>query len=323
MDWQLPKALQPGDEVAVVLPSSAVRDLAPFEHGLERLREWQLRPHVLCKGAVDAGVEWPEGCTVAAPDADRLAAFQQAITEPRFRAVFCGRGGYGAARLLPDLDWEPLREDPKPIVGYSDITALLAGARVGAGILSFHGPMVATTPAMDPSPAGWELQRGLLTRSDQATPLPPAPAARVLSVGTATGRLVGGNLAVLQGLIGTPWEIGRDGDDVLLFLEDIGEAPYRVDRMLTQLRQTALFERVAGVVLGDFHVDETELASEHPPMTAVLADRLGDLDVPVAMGFPFGHRPGSWTLPFGGRARLVAGAAGGPATLELLDPAVR
>ena len=319
MHWQRAKALQAGDEVAVVLPSSAVRDAAAFERGLDRLRGWGLHPTVLCEGRPNEGLDWPEGGAVAADDAARKNALQQALREPRFRAIFCGRGGYGAARLLGDLDWAPLREDPKPIVGYSDISALLSGAAREAGMVGLHGPMVATTTAMDPGDDGWELQRRLLTEADLPTALPAAGGARALCSGVAEGALVGGNLAVLQGLLGTPWAPPTDG--ALLFLEDIGEAPYRVDRMLTQLRQCGVLERVAGVLLGDFHVEGTALASEHPGMGRVLEERLGDLDVPVACGLPFGHRPGAWTLPFGAQARLVAEP--GAVEVCLLEPCVR
>lgn len=321
MQWQLPRSLAPGDEVAVILPSSAVRDGEAFARGLQRLRDWGLSPTVLSRGPVDEGLDWPDGGAVAAADTDRLQALQQAIAEPRFRAVFCGRGGYGAARLLEGLDWSPLAKDPKPIVGYSDVTALLCAAAAEVGLVSFHGPMVATTEPMDAGEAGWQLQRELLTDPDGVQSLPEAADARAIRPGAAEGRLVGGNLAVLQASIGTPWQVDTAG--ALLFLEDIGEAPYRVDRMLTQLLQTGMLRRVAGVVLGDFHVEGTALASVHAPMQRVLEERLAALDVPVACGFLIGHRPGAWTLPFGGRARLDAPASGAPATLQLLEPCVR
>jgi muramoyltetrapeptide carboxypeptidase len=318
MQWLLAPALKADDEVAVVLPSSAVRDRGALARGMERLRAWGLRPTVLGSGAPDRGLDWPEGSELAADDHARLAALHEALREPRFRGVFCARGGYGAPRLLTDVDWGLLARDPKPLVGYSDISALLCGAAVGAGVVTFHGPMVATTAAMDAGDACWEQQRRLLFDRGPAA-LPGADGGRAVRQGVAEGPLLGGNLAVLQGLIGTPWLPELDG--ALLFLEDIDEAPYRVDRMLTHLRLSGLLDHVAGVVLGDFHVAGAALASEHPPMHRVLAERLCDLEVPVACGFPFGHRPGAWTLPFGGRARLEVDAAG--AQLTLLQGCVR
>lgn len=315
-----PTALRPGDEIAVVSPASGERDRAALERGLERIREWGFVPTVM-PHALES-LDWPEGSTLAASDAERLGDLQSAITDPRYRAVVCLRGGYGAARLLRDLDLTPLAADPKPILGYSDITALLAAVFAETGVIGFHGPMVATTEAMDPGDAGWALQRQLLTETDAPAALPATDAPRGLRAGTAEGALVGGNLALVQSLIGTPWEIDTNG--ALLFLEDVGEAPYRVDRMLTQLDQTGALERAAGIVLGDFHVTGTPLASEQPSMLRVLAERLAHLEIPVAHGFPIGHRPGAWTLPYGGRARLHVPDtdADAPATLELLEPAV-
>ncbi|MCA8952579.1 MAG: LD-carboxypeptidase, partial [Planctomycetes bacterium] len=275
MRWQLPKALTAGDEVAVVLPSSAIRDGDAFARGLDRLRSWGLRPSVMATGSVETGTDWPEGCAVAASDGERLAGLQRALAEPRFRAVFCGRGGYGAGRLLTEIDWSVLAADPKPLVGYSDITALLCAAAAATGTVSFHGPMVATAAAMDPEDDGWRLQRELLFVTDRAPQLPATDEPRTLRTGAAEGYLVGGNLAVLQATIGTPWQPETDG--ALLFLEDIGEAPYRVDRMLTQLLQTGMLRRCAGVLLGDFHVAGTALASVHPPMQRVLEERLAGL----------------------------------------------
>ena len=318
MQCQLAPALRADDEVAVIAPSSAVRDRRALERGTERLRAWGLRPEVVCADDPTRGLDWPEGSELAAEDSARLAALHIAFREPRFRGIFCARGGYGAPRLLADVDWSLLADDPKPLVGYSDITALLCGAAVGAGVASLHGPMVATTDAMDAGEACWEQQRRLLFDREPAA-LPASAGARALRHGVAEGALIGGNLAVLQGLIGTPWLPPLDG--ALLFLEDVGEAPYRIDRMLTHMRLAGLLDRVAGVVLGDFHVSNTALASEHAPMQRVLEERLADLEVPVGCAFPFGHRPGSWTLPFGARARLEVDAAG--ARLTLLEAGVR
>ncbi|MGE3173495.1 MAG: LD-carboxypeptidase [Planctomycetota bacterium] len=318
MNRVLPRALRPGDPIAVLAPASGVRDADALQRGLARWRQWgflpELLPHATSK------LDWPAGGPLAATDALRLADLQEAISNERYRAIVAVRGGYGTARLLPHVDLAPLRRDPKPILGYSDLTALLAAVWRDGGLVGFHGPMLATTAAMDPGPDGWALQRRLLTDATAAAALPAAEA-RGLCPGTAEGPLLGGNLALVQSLLGTPWQLDTTG--ALLVLEDIGEAPYRVDRMLTQLRQAGVLDRAAGVVLGDFHVDGTELGSAAPAMTRVLDERLADLPIPVALGFPIGHRPGAWTLPFGVRARLAAPGRGEPATLQLLEPAVR
>jgi len=318
MQRRFPKALKHGDEVAVLSPASGGFLAEALERGCARLRTWGLEPTLMPHA--HERLDWPEGCAMAAPDDARLEDLQAALDDPRYRAVLCTRGGYGVARLLPRIDWTLYANDPKPIVGYSDLTALHAAARAATGVVSLHGPMVATTDAMDAGVHGWELQRRLLTEARAPVELPAAVGARAIVAGAAEGPLVGGNLALVQSLIGTPWQLDTRG--AIVFLEDIGEAPYRVDRMLTQLLQSGALRHCAGVALGDFHVDGTPLASEHPSMQAVLVERLQDASVPVACGFPIGHRPGQWTLPFGAVARLQA-AAEGPATLALLEPAVK
>ena len=322
MDRLFPRALQAGDEIAVLAPASGVRDAAALQRGLDRFRAWGFTPTLMPHAR--ERLAWPDGCPLAATDAERRQDLQAALQDPRYRAIVCVRGGYGVTRLLPDLNLLPLADDPKPILGYSDITALLAAVFAETGLVGFHGPMLATTEEMDPGGAGWLLQRRLLTETGRAVPLPPIPAMetpRGLCPGTAEGPLVGGNLSLVQCLIGTRWEIDTRG--ALLFLEDIGEAPYRVDRILTQLQQTGTLARAAGVILGDFHLAHTPLASQQPTMHAVLKERLAHLGIPVAYGFPIGHLPGAWTLPYGGRAQLHVPAVAAPATLELLEPSVR
>src|SRR5207245_3082332 len=168
----------------------------------------------------------------------------QWIEGPRVRATFCARGGYGSQRLLPRLDLARLARQPKPIIGYSDATALL-GAAVEAGVLAVHGPMVADDMARGLSERSATHLRTLLTdpawRWEAEAPITLRP-------GKATGRLVGGCLAVLAAALGTPW--APDTDGAVLFLEDVAERPYRLDRLLTQLRQAGKLEPAAGVVFG-------------------------------------------------------------------------
>lgn len=314
-----PRALRKGDEVAVVSPSSPVRARGALDAGLERLRRLGFEPKLL-PHALDR-FDYPDEDGLAGDDAARLADLQEAFDNERWRAVLCTRGGYGLTRLLPRLDWSKLAKDPKPILGYSDVTALQAAAWKEIGLVSFHGPMVATVRSHAMGATEAELQLQLMTDFERVARLLSASVPHALCTGEATGRLVGGNLSLVQALIGTRWEIETKG--ALLFLEDVGEAPYRVDRMLTQLRQAGVLEACAGVVLGDFHVPKTELASEDDRIVRVFRDRLADLDKPVAYGFAFGHRPRGLTLPFGVRARLSASDSSKPASLELLEVSVR
>lgn len=318
MEPRFPKALRAGDRVVVVSPASPLpaERRGELDAGLAKLRAWGFRPEVAAH-ALDA-----QGY-LAGSDADRARDLQRAFEDPEVRGVFCVRGGYGVTRILDRLDFGPLADDPKVIVGYSDITALLAAAWREVGLVGFHGAMVANPDSMANGPAMDALQRALITDPKEvpALPMPDGDAPHVIRPGVGEGRLVGGNLSLVCALIGTGWEIDTTG--AVLFLEDTGEKPYRVDRMLTQLRTAGFLQRCAAVVLGDFHIDDQPLRSLDPDMLRVLRDVLGELRCPVAFGFPFGHRPRAWTLPFGARARLDARDAKALARLTLLEPAVR
>ncbi|MGA1606745.1 MAG: S66 peptidase family protein [Planctomycetota bacterium] len=317
MEALLPKALRKGDKIAVVSPASPLAEgrEQDLENGLARLRDRGFRPVVAEHALHRTGY-------LAGTDADRAADLQRAFEDRSIRGIFCVRGGYGVTRILDQLDFAPLAKDPKPILGYSDITALLAAAWRATGLVSFHGAMVANPDSMANGPAMDALQHALVTDPDRAPALPleEGTAPHVIRPGRAEGRLVGGNLTLVQSLLATRHEIDTEGR--ILFLEDTGEAPYRVDRMLTQLRSAGHLHRCAGVILGDFHLDKQPQGSLDPEMLRVFRDRLEDLPCPVAYGFPFGHLPRAWTLPFGGMARLDARSEGALARLELVGPTV-
>jgi muramoyltetrapeptide carboxypeptidase len=317
MEPRLPKALQKGDKIAVVSPASPLAEgrEADLENGMRRLRAQGFEP-VLGKAAL------LRNGYLAGSDEDRAADLQRAFEDRSIRGIFCVRGGYGVTRILDRLDFAPLQKDPKPILGYSDITALLAAAWRETGLVSFHGAMVANPDSMANGPAMDALQLALVTDTDRAPALPVEDGVlpHVIRPGTAQGRLVGGNLTLVQSLLATRHEIDTEGR--ILFLEDTGESPYRVDRMLTQLRSTGHLQRCAGVILGDFHMEKQPLGSLDPEMVRVFRDRLEDLPCPVAYGFPFGHLPRAWTLPFGGMARLDARDAGAVPRLRLVGPCV-
>lgn len=312
-----PPALSQGDRVAVLspagpLPEERGDDLA---RGLERLRAWGLRPELSPHAKDRSGY-------LAGSDADRASDLQAALDDPAVRGIFCVRGGYGCTRILPRLDWSGFRKAPKALVGYSDVTALLAAAHA-AGVVGFHGPMVATSRGLAMGPAAAEQQRALLFDAERAPALPASEGAvaHTLVAGEAEGELVGGNLSLVSAVVGTPAEVSAR--DRILFLEDVDERPYSVDRMLTQLRQAGCLDGVRAIALGDFGYGDETADAVRRHMTPVFLDRLGDLGVPVAFGFPFGHCPRSWTLPVGGAARLRADDARRPAQLELAAPAVR
>ena len=312
--WQ---RLPPGALIAVVAPAgpAAARRVARVPALIEA-QGWRARVYPGC--VARSGF-------LAGPDALRLADLQAAITDPAVAAVWCLRGGYGSGRLLPALAAarlvEVLRAWPKPLIGYSDITALHA-LLDGAGLLALHAPM----PASDLLLPGREadaaalfglLRDGLAAGTCWALPplVPPGLAASPATdagdeglplrvPGIARGRLQGGNLSLMAALCGTPWQLNTTGR--LLFIEEIGEPPYRIDRLLGQLGQAGLLAAAAGFLLGSF--------TEAEPPWAVLREHLCALGKPVLGGWPAGHGTPNRPLPLGALATLDAGA--GTLTIE-------
>jgi muramoyltetrapeptide carboxypeptidase len=288
-----PPALRPGDPVSIVAPSSPF-DRASFERGLELLAS-RYRP-VFAPGI------FSKERYLAGSDERRQAELAEALASSETRAVFCARGGYGAMRLLRGLG---LPAVAKPLVGFSDVTALHCALQA-AGRVSVHGPVVTQLGAQGSRAA--EPLFALLE-----SPLPP-PALRGSPVvrGVAEGPVVGGNLSVLTRLLGTPYLPPFDG--AILFVEDVTERPYRLDRMWQHLELAGVLGRVAGIALGSFTgCDDAELNGEQ--VVRELAEATG---LPCVAGLPVGHGDENLPLPLGARARLD-GEAG---TLEFLEGAV-
>jgi muramoyltetrapeptide carboxypeptidase len=251
---------------------------------------------------------------LAGSDDDRRSDLQRMLDDPGIHAVFCARGGYGSQRVVPGLDLAALQRAPKPVVGYSDATALLS-ALVEGGVGAVHGPMVATDVARGLLPRSLEHLQRLLTDPDY---LWDVEAPLTIRPGTARGPLLGGCLSVLVTLLGTPWAPRLDG--AILFLEDVHEWPYRLDRLLTQLRQAGGFDRVAGVVFGTMAACR---AQDGLDALAVVRDLFADAPFPVAFGLPAGHDPAELdvenvALPLGRLVELDADAG----RLRALEAAV-
>lgn len=299
------RALVPGDRAHVIAPSGPVA-VERFERGVKTLRrridlELLHADNLLEQQGYFAG-----------PDAERLAATHLALGDPDARAVFTARGGYGATRLLPALDPERLRAHPKPIVGFSDITALLAWAWTRAGVCGIHGPVITQLGTL----VDEDVDRLVdLLRGEVPAPL-VAEEGTVLAGGTVEGTLIAGNLEVLRSLVGTRAMPPMQG--VILAIEEVGERPYRMDRALTQLLQSGALRGIRGVVVGQLHAcEEPPDGNLGPSAAEVVHERLATLGVPVVTGFPFGHENHrNAALPFGTRARLLADHC----TLELLEP---
>ncbi len=277
----------PQATIAVVAPASTYRE-DRFQAGLAVARE-QGHRFVLAEPLHEP---WR---TFAAPDEVRLAQLTWALTDPSIDAVWAVRGGYGVTRLLPRLDFSQLL--PKPVIGFSDLTPLLEALRVRLGAECIHGPVLhslATT-----SEATREAFFELL-HTGTAGPFE----GHTLAPGHASGPLVGGNLAMICATIGTPWQLQTEG--ALLFLEDVGEAPYRIDRMLTQVRQAGLLDGLAGIALGTFEGCEPPAGAGYT-LHDIFDEHLGRLGIPVLTGLPFGHGRDNIGLPVGRTAHLAQG----------------
>jgi len=289
-----PPALTSGDRVQIVAPASPFSREA-FDRGVEVLRGWGLQP------------TWRDDVFdrrnyFAGSPARRAAELTEAFADPSVLAVIAARGGYGVTTAMPLVDVPGLAASPKPFVGCSDLTALL-NALVAAGLPAIHGPMVC---ALGRDADSDERLRALLFdsgRPGKITSSLPDAHGWCISPGVGRGPAVGGNLSLLAATCGTPWQVQTDG--CVLFLEEVGERPYRVDRLLVQLQQAGLFDGLAGVVLGDF----TGCADpDGPDWRDAVARVFRRLSVPVVAGFAFGHGTPNLALPLGSRTELDASA---------------
>ena len=297
-----PPRIGPGARVAVVAPAGPV-PREPFAAGAAILGARYRLVH-------DERIFARDGF-LAGDDAARTRELQAALSDPTIDAVVCARGGWGLLRILDRLDATAFTRAPKPIVGFSDVTALLAWA-ARAGVASLHAPVITQLGKLPADDAA-----ALFALLESPDPPPPLTDLRVLCDGRAAeGRLLGGNLEVLTRLTGTPWSLPID-EPWLLLLEEVGERPYRIDRQLTHLLLAGALRNVAGVVVGDL-IGCAEKDGSPPDAFAVIAERLGTLGVPVLAGAPVGHGDRNRALPYGTRARLdVAGKR-----VEFLEAAV-
>jgi muramoyltetrapeptide carboxypeptidase len=302
--FRKPRAVLPGDTVAVVAPAGPF-DKAALEAGLAIIRE---RYRVRYDEHIHSRVRY-----LAGDDSRRFTELSTALSDPDIKAVFCARGGYGAMRLLPRLaSWAAetatLAAAAKPLVGFSDITALHQWLQSN-GIASIHAPVLTQlgrVPADSP--------KRLFALLESTAPAEPLVGTDTYVGGTVEGPLLGGNLSVFTRLLGTPFMPPLDG--AILLLEDLSEQPYRLDRMWTHLQLAGVFRKIRGIVLGQFIGCEPRDGG----FTAadVLRDLAADTGVPCASGFPIGHGGINEPVPLGVRVRLEADEA----RLTFLEPAV-
>ena len=291
-----PRALQPGDRLAVVAPASSFNH-EEFDRGVEEIRRLGLVP------VYDDSVFERDRYLAGSPEV-RAAAVRTAWADPSIAALIGVRGGYGSAQILPLLNREEARRACKPFIGYSDLTALLTFLTIGCGMVAFHGPMLDRRLAK--GSAGYDLDTfsRALTAVEPMGELSP-PGLETIRAGEAKGLLLGGTLTQLLASIGTPFAFAPPRGFVL-FLDEVGERPYRLDRQVLQLQQSRLLARASAVVIGELpNCDEPDGGLTG---RAVMADLFKDFPGPVLIGFPSGHTIGpTMTLPFGVTARVVGG----------------
>ncbi len=307
-----PPRLKPGDKVGLVNPATAAFDTMAIDVAKESLEAMGLEPVLGPNYFARRGY-------LAGSDAERASDIMTFVEEPEIKGLWA-RGGWGSARVLPYLDFDKIRANPKVIVGYSDSTALLSGIHRKSGLLVFHGAFPRTTFTA-------EHQRELLFNG--ATPLLENPAEvskgetvqtehriRTLRPGKAAGRLLGGNLTVLTSIVGTPYL--PDFEGAILFIEDVDEAVYRIDRMLTQLALSGALAKLSGFIFG--RCTDCPPGKGHGSLTLeeVIQDHVLPLGIPAFRGSMIGHISDQFTLPLGAEVEMDAAAG----TLRVLAPAV-
>jgi len=301
-----PRALKPGDTAGLITPSTFVSDPDSLALAERTIAYFGLKPKW------GKNVRQREGYLGGAVQG-RLDDLHAMFQDREVKAVFALRGGYGAAQLLDRIDYDLIRSNPKILLGYSDITALHLAIHKKTGLVTFHGPVVLSrftgytqehfrAALFDTKPIG------AIANPPDSNPLRPAHTLRTVRPGKARGRLIGGNLSLICSLMGTPYEIDTRGR--ILFTEDVDEEPYRIDRMLTQLRLAGKLEAAAGIVFGecaDCRPKDYKASFNSTFTLGEVLDRiLGDLKIPVLSGLTIGHTEDQLTLPEGVMATLDA-----------------
>ena len=312
-----PQALKPGDTIGIVAPASHSALPSALLNGRRSLEALGFHtvtaPHLADRHGFLAG-----------RDADRLADLEGMFTDPDIHGIVCLRGGYGSVLMLPRMDFDIVRANPKVFVGYSDITALHGAIHQRTGLVTFWGPMVAS----DMSPGFHTYNRDAFMKAVSGSDsiggiLHPEdmPPVQTIHGGMATGPLIGGTLSLLAAAVGTPYEFEYDG--AILFFEDIGEEPHRIDRMLTQLLQAGRLDCLSGIVIGECAgcgsaPDSPAFPYGNFSIEEVFMERLQPLGIPVIYGLGIGHGTYKATLPLGVRATLDGDAR----TLKIDEPGV-
>ena len=281
----VPERLNPGDAIGIVAPGGAV-DRDKFEPGIKTIKSLGFNV-VMPDGLLDKNGYF------SSTDEIRAGHITSFFSDKKIKAILCARGGYGSIRLLEKLDYDLIRKNPKIFVGFSDITILLSAIYLKSKIVTFHGPMVSTLAGSDQFSLE-ALNRAVTQAENLKINLSKAI---IVKPGKATGRIIGGNLSSLCNLIGTEYNINYR--DHILFLEDRGEAIYRIDRMAMHLKLAGCFSGLRGLILGSF-----EECGDYSDIINIFKEALNDIDMPIMAGLDVGHGKTNITIPIGIRATI-------------------
>lgn len=307
-----PLPLKAGATIGLAAPASLPVDLDAIERGIGTLEARGFKVKRIRQ-------QFERNGYLAGTDDERISELNTLLADDEVDAIIAVRGGYGTLRLLPHLDYDSAARHPKLLVGYSDITALQLALLTMSGIPSLSGPMVAVEWGEPDAPSEdlfWALMRG---EGLGEFAHPSAETLKPLRSGEAAGTLIGGNLSLITRLIGTAYLPDLTG--AILFLEEVGEEPYRIDGLLAHLRLSGILDRIGGLVIGGFTEWEPEHSRPTLSLDDVIAHYTGELGIPVASGLSYGHFPVKHTMPIGVKARLSVES--GRASLSLLEAVVQ
>lgn len=295
-----PKRLKPGDVIGIISPASSTDDFTKVNRGVAYLEKLGYRVEVGKNVGQESGY-------LAGSDAQRIADIHEMFRNKNIKAIFSIRGGYGSGRLLDKIDYKIIRNNPKIFVGYSDINALQIAFFAKTGLITFAGPMVAVDFHDEVSKFTEEVFWRTITSNKPVGRIknPRNEKVYVLNKGRAVGRILGGNLSLLTSLNGT--EYFPKMKDAILLLEEVNEAPYRVDRMLNQLRLSKVFKQIKGIILGHF-VDcvESDPTKRTFSLNEVIIEYFQGLKIPVVYNIRHGHVKENITIPYGLRCVVNA-----------------
>ncbi len=295
-----PPRLKKGDTIGLIAPGSPVPDHR-FEKAVQNIEKLGFKTFYTANARAKHGF-------LAGTDSQRLDDLHYMFAKPEIAGIWCLRGGYGCTRLLPSIDYRLIKKHPKALIGYSDVTALLQAIHVKTGLVGFHGPAAVSkftdytvqqlrSVLIEPTRGHVIKVAAENLKKEDAAYHPFA-----IREGRAEGRLTGGNLSLLASMIGTKYEWSVK--DKIVFIEDIGEKPYRIDRMLTQLLQSSRLDKAAAIILGVFVDCEAKPGDQSLSLSETLKDRLYGLNIPVIYGLSFGHIANQCTLPVGAKASI-------------------